>query len=304
MSALADPIAAPHRRSTAQTVWRARWQYLAISPFYVLFAVFGLFPLLYTIVLSFHTWSGAGPWDAVGLENYRSLASHGQFLASLSNSLAYLVAGVPVLVVGSLVAAVVLNNARLRFRGVYRTVFFLPYVTSEIIIAIVFIAVFDQHFGWVNGVFRAVGLPTVPWLTAQEWSKVPVLTLFVWSRLGYYLILMLGGLQTVPQELYEAASIDGASPTQQFLFITVPLMRGIILFVLVTTTIAVLNLFGAPFILTGGGPANSSSTLTLVLYQTAFSWANYGLASAIAVVISLITIVIALVQIRLLRFGD
>jgi ABC-type sugar transport system permease subunit len=304
MSALADPIAAPHRRSTAETIWRARWQYLAISPFYVLFAVFGLFPLLYTIVLSFHAWSGAGPWEAVGLENYASLASHDQFLASLSNSLAYLVAGVPVLVVGSLVAAVVLNDARLRFRGLYRTVFFLPYVTSEIIIAIVFIAVFDQHFGWVNGVFRAVGLPTVPWLTAQEWSKVPVLALFVWSRLGYYLILMLGGLQTVPQEIYEAASIDGASPTQQFLFITVPLMRGIILFVLVTTTIAVLNLFGAPYILTGGGPANSSSTLTLVLYQTAFLWANYGLASAIAVVIALITIVIALVQIRLLRFGD
>jgi ABC-type sugar transport system permease subunit len=285
-------------------MWRARWEYVAISPFYILFAVFGLFPLLYTIGLSFNSWTGAGQWTPVGLDNYAALLTHSQFLASLSNSLYYLIAGVPVLVVGSLLAAVVLNSAKLRFRTVYRTIFFLPYVTSEVIIAIVFIAVFDQNFGWLNALLRALGMPNVPWLSSPEWSKVPVLTLFVWSRLGYYLILMLAGLQTVPQELYDAASMDGASPTQSFLFITIPLMRGIILFVLVTTTIAVLNLFSAPFILTGGGPANSSSTLTLILYQTAFQWANYGLASAIAVVISLITVVIALAQIRLLRYSD
>jgi ABC-type sugar transport system permease subunit len=285
-------------------VWRSRWQYAAISPFYIVFAVLGLFPLLYTVVLSLYQWSGTGPWQPVGLANYLALAGHAPFRAALFNSVYYLAVGVPILVVGSLVTAAILNNHRLRFRGAYRTIFFLPYVTSEIIVAIVFFAVFDRGYGLINGFLGLLGIGPVPWLVSPAWSKIPVLVLFIWSRLGYYLILMLAGLQSISRELYEAAAIDGANGVQAFRYVTVPLMRGIILFVLVTTTIAVLNLFGAPFVLTGGGPQESSTSLTLLLYQTAFRWTNYGLASAVAVVITLITIAIALVQIKVVGIRD
>jgi ABC-type sugar transport system permease subunit len=286
------------------TLWKYRAQYAAISPFFVLFAVFGLYPLMYSILLSFNEWPGNGPWKWVGIANYAELPNNDQFTAALFNSLVYFAFGMPCLVVSSLVMAVILNNRRLRYRGAYRTAMFLPYVTSEIIISIVFLAAFDNRFGLINGVFKWIGIPAVPWLVSTIWSKAPVLTLFIWSRVGYYLILMIAGLQSISAEIYEAASIDGASPTQSFFSITVPLMRGMILFVMVTTTIAVLNLFGPPFILTGGGPQDSSLSLTLLLYRTAFQWVNYGLASAVAVVIAAITTAIALVQIRFLKSGE
>ena len=285
-------------------LWKYRAQYAAISPFFILFALFGLYPLVYSVLLSFNEWPGNGPWKPVGLGNYASLTSNAQFTAALGNSLVYFALGMPCLVVSSLVMAVILNNRRLRFRGVYRTTIFLPYVTSEIIISIVFLAAFDNRFGLINGVLRWIGLPAVPWLVSTTWSKVPVLTLFIWSRVGYYLILMIAGLQSISAELYEAAAIDGANALQSFFSITIPLMRGMILFVMVTTTIAILNLFGPPFILTGGGPQDSSLSLTLLLYRTAFQWVNYGLASAVAVVIAAITTGIALVQIRFLKSGE
>jgi ABC-type sugar transport system permease subunit len=285
-------------------LWKYRAQYAAISPFFILFAVFGLYPLTYSILLSFNEWPGNGPWKWVGADNYATLVTSDQFRAALVNSLVYFAFGMPCLVVSSLIMAVILNNRRLKYRGAYRTAMFLPYVTSEIIISIVFLAAFDNRFGLINGVLGWIGLPAVPWLVSTIWSKAPVLTLFIWSRVGYYLILMIAGLQSISAEIYEAASIDGASPVQSFFSITVPLMRGMILFVMVTTTIAVLNLFGPPFILTGGGPQDSSLSLTLLLYRTAFQWVNYGLASAIAVVIAAITTAIALVQIRFLKSGE
>jgi ABC-type sugar transport system permease subunit len=292
------------RQGWLAEVWSHRWQYAAISPFYLLFAVFGLYPFLYSLALSFYQWSGTGPWVPVGLGNYGDLLTNTTFLSALVNSLYYLLFAVPILLVGALVAAAILNNPHLHFREVYRTILFLPYITSEIIVAIVFIAVFDQNFGLLNDLLRIVHVGPVPWLVSATWSKVPVLALFIWSRLGYYLILMLAGLQSIPTELYEASAIDGADSLRTVIYITVPLMRGIILFVLVVTTIAVLNLFGPPYILTGGGPQESSTTLTLLLYQTAFTWINYGSASAIAVVISLLSIAIAALQIRLLGLGD
>ncbi len=286
------------------TLWKYRAQYVAISPFFVLFAIFGLYPLVYSVLLSFNEWPGNGPWKPVGLSNYLSLRDNAQFTAALGNSAAYFAVGMPSLVLLSLVMAVVLNNKRLAFRGVYRTTMFLPYVTSEIIISIVFLAAFDNRFGMINGVLRWLGLPAVPWLVSTTWSKAPVLTLFIWSRVGYYLILMIAGLQSISPEIYEASSIDGANAFQSFFSITIPLMRGMILFVMVTTSIAVLNLFGPPFILTGGGPQDSSLSLTLLLYRTAFQWVNYGLASAIAVVIAAITTAVALVQIHFLKSSD
>lgn len=293
-------VSPAQRRSLAVRIWKYRYHYVAISPFYIVFLVFGFYPLVYTLYLSFYDWSGAAAPRLVGLSNYAALFTNGPFQAALFNSLYYLVLGVPALVIGSLLSAVILNNRRLGLRAIYRTLFFLPYVTSEIIVAIVFVAVFDRQFGLINGLLQLLSIGPVPWLVSTEWSKISVLILFVWARMGYYLILMLAGLQSIPQELYEAASIDGASGTQSFFRITVPMMQGIILFVLITTTIAVLNMFGAPYVLTGGGPQESSTSLTLLLYRTAFQWVNYGFACSIAVVISLISVVIALVQIKLL----
>lgn len=289
------------KRKLLEEIWRYRWQYVAISPFYILFAVLGVYPLMYSLVLSFHEWLGAGPWELVGFRNYIELLGDGAFRAALWNSIYYFGIAVPVLVLGSLVLAAVFNSRTLRFRSVYRTVLFLPYVTSEVIVAIVFFSLLDKQFGMLNSFLKILHLPAVPWLVSAGWSKVSVLLLFVWGHLGYYLIIMVAGMQGIPLELYEAAAIDGANSVQAFRYITVPMMRPIILFVVIITTIAVLNMFGAPFVLTGGGPKNSSVSLTLLLYLMAFRFSNFGSASALAFIITAITVGIALVQMKLLR---
>lgn len=290
------------RRSLPERIWRYRVSYLFIAPFFVSFAVFGLYPLGYTIVLSFFQWDGGrDPWFPVGFGNYLDLLANNVFQTSLLNSAVYWIVLVPLLVGISLLLAVTFNSARLRGRGIFRTIVFLPYVTSTLIVGIVFISLLDDNYGWVNALLRDVGLPTIPWLRSTGYSKFGVVLLMFWRNVGYYMIIMLAGLQSIERELYEAASIDGANSRQALRWITVPLMRPVILFVVIITTIMVLNMFEAPYIMTQGGPEYSSQPLMLTLYQTAFQFGRFGSGSALAIVISLITIMITVVQARFIN---
>jgi cellobiose transport system permease protein len=289
------------RHPLLRRAWRHRAQYLAIAPFYVWFLAFGLYPLLYSLALSLHSWSGFGPWSYVGLRNYLGLLSDDVFWRSLANSLYFFVFMVPILTVGSLALAILLNAGAVRGRGPLRTIFFLPHITSTIIVSILFLSLLDDKYGWLNAGLQSLGAGPIPWLHSKDWSKWSVMLLLVWRNIGYYMIIMLAGLQSIEREIYEAAAIDGATALRSHLYITVPLMRPMIIFVVIVTTMMILNMFEVPFMLTKGGPEWSSTTLTLTLFNYAFQYRRYGDASALAFVISGLVLAITMAQLRFLR---
>jgi ABC-type sugar transport system permease subunit len=288
------------KRTLLQEIWRERLAYIFIAPFFISFAVFGLYPLFYSVALSFYQWDGGRvPWFFVGFENFTDLFLYDRvFRISLRNSMYYWVVLVPLLVGGSLLLAVAFNAPWLRGRGVYRTILFLPHVTSGLIMGLVFLSLLDDDFGWLNATLLRLHLPAIPWLRSTTYSKFPTIIVIFWRNVGYYMIMMLAGLQSIDLELYEAASIDGANSWQAFRRITLPLMRPIILFVAIITTNMVLNMFQVVFSMTQGGPSYSSQPLMLTLYERAFEFARYGAGSAFALVLSMITITIAIVQIK------
>lgn len=273
--------------------------YLFISPFFFLYAIFGLYPVIYSFLLSFHNWSGVGPWQFVGLANYQQyIMNEDVFRKSLVNTAYYWVGQVPAMTLLALVLAVVMNEPRLRFRGLFRTAYVLPYVTSVVSITVIFANLLDDQVGWINFILNSVGLTKVPWLRSVEWSKLSVIVLVVWKWVGYNMLIMLAGLQAIPLEIYEVATIDGAGAVRRFSSITLPLMRPVVMFVAIMSTIGTFNTFAEPYLLTAGGPQYSSTTPAIVLYSTAFLYGRLGAASAISFIMAAMIIAASILQIR------
>lgn len=295
----ARPI--PHIRQ--KSLWKRiaeHWiDYLFISPFFITFAIFGLYPLLWAFQLSFSSWRGFGPMKWVGLENYKVMINDPYVVQSLINTLQFAYILLPTGIFLAIVFAVILNNERIYGRGFFRTLYFLPYVTSSVIVAIVFTQLFDDHMGWVNDGLQMVGLETVPWLRGSPWAaKTVVILLTHWGGIGYNILLFLGGLQGIDSEIYEAARIDGASEWQLFWRITLPLLRPIIFFLVVIATIGLMNMFNQPFMLTAGGPRGETTTLMLRLYEIGFTGNRFGDASAFGFMVGALVIAISLIQMR------
>ena len=286
------------------TLRRHRWPYLFIAPFYLLYGGFMLYPVVFSFWLSFHDWRGQRGVVFLGLGNYRRLIEDDLFWTSLANTFLIGLMYVPLMLALALVLAVLLNSALLRLRTFFRAAIFSPYITSLVIMALVFALIYNDQAGVLNYLLGLVGLPAVHWTTSTEWSKVSVAGLLLWHWTGYNTVLMLAGLQAIPSELYEAAAIDGASAGRRFLHITIPLMRPVILFTAVLSTIGTFKIFAEPYILTGGGPLNSSLTVLLYLYNQAFQGFKLGYASALAYVVVGIVFVLSLLQFRLLRERD
>lgn len=283
-------------------VGRYGLDYLFISPFFILYAAFGIYPLLYSITLSFHQWAGAGAWEWVGLANYADYVFKDELFGKvLGNTLVYWAILIPVMTLLALVLAVLLNQPHLRLIGFFRTVYVLPYIVSIVAVAIIFLNLLDDNVGWINYFLTQLGLERVKWLGSTAWSKTSVVILVVWKWVGYNMLIMLAGLQSVPDEIYEAAMIDGAGATRRFFSMTVPLMRPVILFAMVLTTIGTFNMFAEPFILTDGGPRNSSDTLGTLLYRTAFRFGRFGAAAALSVIIAVLVLGFSLAQFRSLE---
>lgn len=302
--ALPAPVAARPSRPLWQEIWRHRLDYLFISPFFILFAIFGAYPLGWAFLLSFSSWRGFGPMKWVGLDNYRAMLQDIYIGKALVNTLIFTAVLVPTGILLALFFAVALNIRDLRGRGPLRTIYFLPYITSTVIVAIIFQQFLDDTYGWLNGLLRMVGLPPAPWLRGEGWAKVSIILLAHWQGLGYNILIMLGGLQGIDPQLYEAAKIDGATSWQTFWRITLPLMRPVMLFVSILGTIGVLNMFTQPYMLspwTLGGPGNDILTLTLRLYDLGFRATRYGDAAALGFLIGLLVIGISFLQLRLLR---
>lgn len=282
--------------------WRTnKYFYLFSAPYVILMLVFMVFPLLFSLYISFFTWSGIQGGAFVGLQNYVQIFKEPMFWTALKNTLFIGVVHLPIEIGLALLLAVLLNQSWLRLRGFFRTALFLPSITSLVVVAMVFFMILDQTYGLLNLFLGLFGIDPVPWLNSPEYSKISIIILLVWRWTGYITILMLSGLQSIQEEVYESAMIDGAGRLRTFFSITLPLMKPVLLFAVVMGTSGLFAVFSEPYILTGGGPNNSSLTTGLYLYREGFQYFHFGSASAIAYIVFCITLVFSLLQFRLLQ---
>lgn len=279
-------------------VYKARWPYLFISPFYILFLIFGVYPILFSFYLSFTEWKGLGPIKFVGLRNFELLFKDKLFWQSMTNGVILFFMYVPIMTFLALVLAVILNSKRVRGFRFFRTLLFIPYIMNIVAAGFTFRLLLNQKYGLVNTLLGIFNIPPVPWLESVWGGRVSLCLLVVWAWLGYNMVIMLAGLQTIPGELTEAALIDGASSIQAFFYVTVPLMRPVILFSVVLSTMGSFNLFSEIYNLTGGGPINATITPVILIFDQAFGNFRLGYASAMSYLYFLILFVLTLLQFR------
>ena len=284
-------------------VWReikkARWPYLFISPFYFLFAIFGLYPVVFSFYLSFTEWNGLKSINYIGLENFKLLFRDQVFIQSMKNGVILFFLYVPIMTFFALVLAVILNSKRIRGFRIFRTILFIPYIMNTVAAGYTFRILLDQKYGLINLLLANLNIPPVPWLESVWGGRVSLCLLVFWAWLGYNMVLMLAGLQTIPSEMIEAALVDGANPVQAFFYITIPLMRPMILFSVVLSTMGSFNLFNEVFILTGGGgPMNATITPVVNIFNQAFVNFRLGYASAMAYIYFIIIFIFTLIQVR------
>jgi multiple sugar transport system permease protein/lactose/L-arabinose transport system permease protein len=277
--------------------------YLFVLPFVAMFVAFSVYPMLFTLRLSFTDWRGSGAAQWVGWDNYIYLLGNEMFWGSLGNSAMLWLMIVPVQVVLGLLVAVLLNNAKIRLRSFYRIAFLVPFVTPLVAVAQIWVVVFDQDYGAVNGLLNLVGLPDVGWLTTSAFAKPTLALLFLWKTTGFIVIILLSGLQSIDASVYEAASIDGASRARQLRSITVPLVRRTLMFSVVLQTLAVFQMFAEPFVVTDGGPYNSTTTAGLHLYEH-ITRGDLGTGAANSFLLVIVVMGLSLLFVRLLRTED
>ncbi len=293
---------------SARHSWRAikrnRWAYLFISPFFILFLVFGIFPPLYSLFLSFHQWDIMSPMKSVGFANYARVLSTSLFWkACLNNFIFILMASLPGLPL-ALFIAFLLDRFISRGRNLYLAGIFSPVVTSVVAVSLVFSVLFDKR-GLVNAGLQAVGLEPIMWLLRPWPMKVTLAILLIWRWLGWNVVLYLAGLQSISAELYEAARVDGATTMQSFMRITLPLIRPTLLYTAILSGIGMLQLFAEPFLLTSGqggaglgGRGNSLLTMFMYLYNSAFRQFQFGYAAAVSYVMFVLILMLSMVNLK------
>ena len=297
LTSRSTPAVSPTRR---RTIRRFLPQYVAVAPFYLLFCVFGLFPIVFSIYLSFTRWDGIRDITFVGLAQYQYLLADERFWNAVFNTMIlFVMSTVPALFLALVLAFLLHQN--IRFKGIYRVAFFIPNVTSMVAMAIVFGSIFSDSFGLVNSGLAALKLDQIPWLTDPWAMRITIAVMVIWRWTGYNAIIYLAGLQAIPTELYDSAKVDGAGMTSIFFRITLPMLRPVILFTVITSTIGGLGLFTEPQVLFGddGGPGESVMTIVLYQYNQAFTQLDYGYGSAIGWALFVIAAVVAIINWRL-----
>jgi multiple sugar transport system permease protein len=282
--------------------------WLFVSPALVLIAVYFFVPVIAGLLLSFtdfDIYAIGRPNSArlVGLGNYAQVLSDPVFWKALGNTFVFVVAGGPLSVIVSLVAALLVSSKLTRFPGLWRSIYFMPVVTTLVAVAIVWRYLLHPQYGLIDWALTRMGLPAIDWLGDPHWAIPAIILLTVWKNFGYNMLIFLAGLQTVPEDLYEAAAIDGAGSWARFLHVTLPGLGPTFLFVGVTTMIAHFQLFAEPYVMTQGGPLGSTRSVVLLMYEEGFRWWRMGMASAIAFLLLLLTLGGTIVQLRLQRSG-
>lgn len=272
-----------------------------LSAPYILFALlFIVFPLLFSVFLIFHRWDGMSAPTWIGMKNLGRLVNDSLFYRSLLNTLQFLLIHIPLQIFFALIFAVTLNSIKL-LRGFFRAVYFMPVVVSGVVVTIVWLQLYSYDNGIMNGILSGIGLPRVPWLVSTSLAMPSIAIMATWKNVGLYTVMFLAGLQGIPDEFYEAATIDGASQVRMFFKITIPLLRPTMTLVVVLSTINGFSLFVEPFVMTGGGPLNATLSSVLYIYNQAFSFGHLGYAAALGFVFAVIILLAVLIQRRFLE---
>jgi multiple sugar transport system permease protein len=301
MTQIDEPAAATRRRRFSNR--RARAGRMFVAPNLAAVAVFMLFPLGFSLYMSLQNWDLFRPAKFVGLANYRILFTEDPLFAiALRNSVVYTVGTVVPTVLISLAVAGVLNR-KIKGISIFRTILFLPLAVSSVVMAVVWQFVFNTNNGLLNIMLGWIGIGPVPWLVDPKWAMLSLCTVSVWRSVPFATVILLAAMQGVPDNLYEAARLDGAGELRQFVSITVPLIRGAVSFVVVISIIHAFQAFDLVYVLTGrnGGPETATYVLGIMLFQHAFAFLEFGYASALAWVIFAILLVLTVLQLRLGR---
>lgn len=271
------------------------WSFIA--PNFIGFLIFTLVPVVCSLILAFMKWDSFSTPEFVGLQNFTRMLSDDTFWISLKNTFLYTIGVVPLTLVCSLGLAILLNQ---KIKGVkfFRTAFFFPYVTSLVAIAVVWSMLFHPTMGPINQFLRVVIENPPGWLSSSDWALTAIIIVSVWRGMGYYMILYLAGLQGISKELYEAAAMDGANKWKQFIHITVPALRPTTFFVTIMLVINCFKIFDLVQVMTDGGPGRATNVLVYQVYSEAFVKFNFGYASAIAMVLFVIVLVITVIQFK------
>jgi multiple sugar transport system permease protein len=285
-----------------RSVWPAIRGWLFVGPVVLGTLIFNVLPLFPTVYASFTTWNGLGNLQWVGLANYQKIFAGRDpvLLVSLKNTIIFTIGYVPVAILVGLGLAL-LANQQLRGIVVFRALFFLPVITSVVAVGIVWRWIFSSPFGVMNWSLAQVGVSGPRWLGDPVWAMIAVILVSVWQVMGYNMVILLAGLQGVPQELLEAASIDGAGRVRRFWHITVPLLTPTIFFLSIIAVINSFQVFGLIYVMTGGGPGSSTNVYVYYLWKEAFQLREMGYAAAMSWLLFLVILVITLVQWRLAK---
>lgn len=271
-----------------------------VLPSLALFVAFLAAPLLYSLYISFNEWSMMRDPVWLGLDNYRRLLDDDIFLRSLRNSITFTILFVPAVTILSLFAAVLLNQP-IGGKSLFKALVFIPVITPSIIVGVVWTYIYQPDLGLLNWFLSELHLPTKLWLGDSQTALPALVAVTLWQRFGWFMILFLAGLQDIPVELREAAALDGASPRQSFFHVTLPLLRPTIVLVTVLGAISAFQVFDLIFVMTEGGPAYATQTLSYYIYTKAFRNFDMGYAAAMSYSLFAILVVLTMIQMRLLR---
>lgn len=271
--------------------------YLLVSPYLIHFAVFIAFPVIFSIVLTFHEWNIIAPMKYNGLNNYVRLFNDPIFWQSLLNTLMFLVIHIPLQIAVSLFLAEVLNQ-NIRFRGFFRAAFFLPVIVSGVVVTILWQQLYGFDAGLLNRLLVSIGLDKVGWLTDPNVAMPSIALMATWKNVGLYIVLFLVGLQTVPPHYYEAADLEGATHVQKFFKITLPIINPTIFMVVILSTIGGFSLFIEPYVMTGGGPLNSTISAVLYIYKQGFFYYHMGYSATLGLFFAVLILAVIMIQKR------
>jgi multiple sugar transport system permease protein len=296
----------PSRAAAERRLWGlpAGWWFAA--PALTIILAFFFLPMAASLLLSLTDFDiyALADWRNlrfVGLENYRRLIHTERFWTALVNTLYYALLGAPLSIGASLAAALMLESKLTRFKALWRTIFFAPVVTTLVAAAVVWRYLYHTRYGLINHALGWVGVEPIDWMGDPRWAMPAIVLLTVWKNFGYNMVIFMAGLQSIPHELYQAAEVDGASPTRRFWHITLPMLAPTFLFVGVTTMIGLFQVFAEPYVMTRGGPLDSTYTMMMLMYEEGFRWWRLGMASSIALVLLAVTLVATLGQLWLQR---
>lgn len=278
--------------------------YLFIAPALLLLLLFSIIPIFVAFFISFTDMSlvGLADWSKinfVSFDNYQEIISDPVFLKSIQNTIFYVVLGVPLVIVMSLGLALMINFGKNKLFSAFRMIFYTPAITNVVAVAVVFSYLYNPSFGFLNYLLSLVHLPAVPWLTDPTIAKISLIILGVWRAVGTNMLIFLAAIQGIPKELYEAASLDGASKKAQIFYIMIPSLRFSTFFVTVTTLIGWLQFFEEPFVMTNGGPLDSTTSVALFIYRNGFQFSKFGYAAAGSFILFAVIILVTLFQFRM-----